>query len=58
MHGIWGTMKQLGDHMGICGTDTNNFTHLGRVHFGGSGSIDGTLKTVTLTQASMDIDGY
>ena len=35
---IWGTMKQLGDHTGTSWYDTNNFTHLGRVHFGGSGS--------------------
>tara|TARA_Y100000992_G_scaffold277956_1_gene223145 strand:+ start:537 stop:1175 length:639 start_codon:yes stop_codon:yes gene_type:complete len=35
---IWGTMKQLGDHTGSSWHDTNNFTHLGRVHFGGSGS--------------------
>ena len=35
---IWGTMKQLGDHTGSSWYDTNNFTHLGRVHFGGSGS--------------------
>jgi len=35
---IWGTMKQLGDHTGTSWYDTNNFTHLGRVHFGGAGS--------------------
>ena len=45
---IWGTMKQLGDHTGSSWYDTNNFTHLGRVHFGGSGSGgERTLKTVS-----------
>tara|TARA_B100001989_G_scaffold248283_1_gene221697 strand:- start:676 stop:1311 length:636 start_codon:yes stop_codon:yes gene_type:complete len=35
---VWGTMKDIGDHTGTSWYDTNNYTFLGRVHFGGQGS--------------------
>ena len=34
----WGTMDNIGDHMGSSWYNTANYTNLGRTHFGGSGS--------------------
>jgi len=53
---IWGTMKQLGDHTGSSWYDTNNFTHLGRVHFGGSGS--GNERTTVQQNFNSNSYGY
>ena len=53
---IWGTMKQLGDHTGSSWYDTNNFTHLGRVHFGGSGS--GNERTIVQQSFNSNANTY